>query len=163
MVKELKIGGRYVTISAQAVLTKEEWENALKRHKQCDWGEVNEEQRLKNDKAYEGTGKILSAYTSASGHHFWVQTEDRDKDCLSTNIFLPDEFLSDDRYEKYETRFNYLKTAEMSTELRDLKLARLMAEMERELRIPMLRDEEFENKNKEIIRLYKEIANGRSL
>lgn len=42
-------------------------------------------------------------------------------------------------------------------------LSRLMTEMERSFNIPMVNDEEYNNSNKEVIELYREISNSRDI
>jgi len=62
---------------------------ALRRHACGDWGEVDADDRLANERAIEGDGRILSAYLTGSGVRFWIITE---ADRSATTLLLPDEY-----------------------------------------------------------------------
>lgn len=51
----------------------------------------------------------------------------------------------------------------LSQDQKDLKLARIMTEMEREYEIPMFRDDKWVVENPSIYNVYKEISNMRKL
>lgn len=62
---------------------------ALRRHAQCDWGEVNAHDRSVNDQALDNGGRLLSVYESEAGTRFWIITE---ADRSVTTVLLPDEY-----------------------------------------------------------------------
>lgn len=51
----------------------------------------------------------------------------------------------------------------MNQELKDKKLSSLMDILEKKFNIPMIRDEEYEKRNRAVIALYRKIARSRSL
>ena len=51
----------------------------------------------------------------------------------------------------------------LTQDQKDLQLAQLMTAMEIKYKIPMLRDEQWERDNHQIIRIYREISNMRKL
>ncbi|MCW1312667.1 MAG: hypothetical protein OH338_04545 [Candidatus Parvarchaeota archaeon] len=52
---------------------------------------------------------------------------------------------------------------EPSSTKKDKKLSKLMTELERDYKIPMLRDKDFEDQNKELIEIYKKISFAREV
>lgn len=65
---------------------------------------------------------------------------------------------------------NYFKKAiyvesddSLTQDQKDLKLAQIMTEMEREYRIPIFRNLEWEQNNPKVIRTYREISSMRSI
>lgn len=62
---------------------------ALNRHAQCDWGEVEEEDRLANNNALQHGERILSVYRSKYGVKFWIITE---ADRSVTTLLLPEDY-----------------------------------------------------------------------
>jgi hypothetical protein len=65
-------------------------------------------------------------------------------------------FLFNQEYEK-------ILHDELSEDQKSRKYANLMTEMEREFKIPMLRNEEWEKENRKIIALYRKISMSRDL
>ena len=61
----------------------------LKRHRSGDWGELDADDRVANDAAVEGGGRVLSAYKLKNGARLWVITE---ADRAVTTLLLPDEY-----------------------------------------------------------------------
>jgi hypothetical protein len=61
----------------------------LARHARGDWGEVNEEDRLLNDRALVSGTRLLSAYRLRDGTKVWIITE---ADRASTTVLLPGEY-----------------------------------------------------------------------
>lgn len=53
--------------------------------------------------------------------------------------------------------------SDMNQELKDKKLSSLMDILEKKFNIPMIRDEEYEKRNRAVIALYRKIARSRSL
>lgn len=82
-------GQLVITANAQNVLSVEDTEQALNRHVQGDWGEVDEHDREANNTALAHGTRLLSAYTAANGVKFWIITE---ADRSSTTILLPEDY-----------------------------------------------------------------------
>jgi hypothetical protein len=83
------LGQTCTTPGALALLTHEEILAALRRHQSGDWGEVDEEDKMTNDKAVAGRDRIFSVYKSLEGTDFWVITE---WDRSATTVLLPSEY-----------------------------------------------------------------------
>jgi hypothetical protein len=62
--------------------------NALARHERGDWGELDPEDRDRNESALEDGYRLLSAYTDRHGEPFWIITE---ADRSATTVLLPEE------------------------------------------------------------------------
>jgi hypothetical protein len=65
----------------------------LARHAACDWGDLGDEDRRRNDEALRDGSRLLSAYTLRSGVRIWVITEAADDGGhrAATTVVLPDE------------------------------------------------------------------------
>jgi hypothetical protein len=61
----------------------------LARHAKGDWGDLDEEDKARNDSAVKEGSRILSAYTLGDGVRIWIITE---ADRSATTILLPDEY-----------------------------------------------------------------------
>lgn len=83
------LGKLYITKGAQAKLHIPDAAQAMKRHANCDFGEISEEDWEVNMQAVEIGERILSAYTDKNGTRFWIITE-ADRYC--TTILLPEEY-----------------------------------------------------------------------
>lgn len=70
-------------------IPREEHGIALGRHIAGDWGDLDDEDKKKNDRALEEGGRLFSAYTSASGTRFYCITQ---ADRSSTILMLPEEY-----------------------------------------------------------------------
>lgn len=70
------LGRIEITPEAHALLTPADIRQAISRHRNGDWGEVDEETRVEN---HGGIGyarlAICSHYSAADGSPFWVMTE----------------------------------------------------------------------------------------
>jgi hypothetical protein len=77
------------TPGSLACLTQADITRALARHVSGDWGDVCEEDRLANDDALTGDGRLLSVYRSQDDVKFWIITE---ADRSATTILLPEEY-----------------------------------------------------------------------
>jgi len=66
----------------------------LKRHFNCDWGDMDDEDRQSNDAALDDGSRLFSAYHTSTGTKLWVITEaDSDEGGrLATTILLPEEY-----------------------------------------------------------------------
>lgn len=61
---------------------------------------------------------------------------------------------------EYRNQLSEIKKEE-NIRKRNIKLSRLMSKMEFDFQIPALNDEKFNEANREVISLYREIANAR--
>ena len=61
----------------------------LSRHRRGDWGDLDEEDKQRNDEALQDGSRIFSAYQVAETVKFWVITE---ADRSATTILLPEEY-----------------------------------------------------------------------
>lgn len=61
----------------------------LTRHQRQDWGDLEPDDRMLNDKALDDGGRLLSAYHLPDGTKVWVITE---ADRSATTIMLPSEY-----------------------------------------------------------------------
>lgn len=83
------LGRLYATRGLVAAVPEAEFRSALCRHALCDWGDVDADDKLANDRALiEGT-RLLSAYESGDGIRFWIITE---ADRSSTTVLLREEY-----------------------------------------------------------------------
>jgi hypothetical protein len=66
----------------------------LAKHLRGDWGEVDEEDKKRNDQALLDGSRLLSAYQTLKGVKIWIITEaaGHDGNRASTCILLPDEY-----------------------------------------------------------------------
>ncbi len=85
----LSLGRLAVTANASHILSDEDIDKALERHKSGDWGEVGNSDWQSNTNALKRGERILSAYTGANGDKFWVITE---ADRSSTTVLMPSDY-----------------------------------------------------------------------
>jgi len=87
----LPLGRVVATPEALAVITRagQSPSEFLDRHRKGDWGEVDGDDRARNDQALEGGERILSAYWTKDDVRIWVITE---WDRSSTCVLLPGEY-----------------------------------------------------------------------
>ena len=62
----------------------------------------------------------------------------------------------------FHERYEAILHADIEERKKDYQLAELMSEMEREFRIPSIRNEKWEQENRAIIALYRKISLSRS-
>ena len=62
---------------------------SLKRHAQCDWGDLGKEDTASNDSAVKNGGRLFSAYIEEGLKKIWIITE---WDRSVTTILFPDEY-----------------------------------------------------------------------
>jgi hypothetical protein len=61
----------------------------LPRHALGDWGDLDADDRRRNDDAVTDGGRILSAYSLSDGLRLWIITE---ADRSVTTLLLPEEY-----------------------------------------------------------------------
>jgi hypothetical protein len=62
----------------------------LIRHVACDWGELDQHDKDRNEQALKDGSRLFSAYRTAKGKTLWVITEAEPRS--STCILTPDEY-----------------------------------------------------------------------
>lgn len=69
-------------------------EELLSRHRSGDWGDLDPEDRLANERALEDGSRILSAYVLSTGTKIWLITEAKDDqgNRAGTTILLPENY-----------------------------------------------------------------------
>lgn len=68
------------------------------------------------------------------------------------------------KLKKFEQEFkNILERQDLEQDRKDIQLSALMTDMEREFKIPMLKNEDYEKENKDVIALYRKISRSRQL
>jgi hypothetical protein len=85
----LTLGQVVMTRGIEGVLTKQEIQTALYRHRCGDWGMVTPFDWDENDQAMNTGCRVLSAYESSTGVKFWIITE---WDRSVTTVLLPEEY-----------------------------------------------------------------------
>lgn len=83
------MGQLYCTLGVMALVSHIELESKLLRHLRCDWGELCEEDKKRNDLALKNGGRLFSAYSCAPNTRIWIITE---ADRSATTILLPEEY-----------------------------------------------------------------------
>ena len=61
----------------------------IARHVAGDWGDLEEEDRLENDRSLRDGSRLLSAYHLRDGTKIWIITE---ADRSATTVLLPEEY-----------------------------------------------------------------------
>lgn len=85
------LGRLVATPAALRVIPANEWENAIRRHLNCDWGDVCAADKMSNDRALHDGTRLFSEYHTSGhgGRKFWIITE---ADRSATIILLPEEY-----------------------------------------------------------------------
>ena len=64
--------------------------DSLERYKNCDWGDLDEEDKMMNDEALKYVDRLLAAYKNAEKDwKIWIITE---ADRKTTTILFPEEY-----------------------------------------------------------------------
>lgn len=83
------LGRLVITPAALHALEPEDVVAAIRRHATGDWGELDEHDRLENEKSLREGYRLLSAYTGSGGTRFWVITE---ADRSISTVLLPEDY-----------------------------------------------------------------------
>ena len=86
--RRFDLGRILITRSARAVLSDDEIRFALIRHRSGDWGEVNDQDALRNETALHNGDHLMSVFVSKRHIRFYLITE---ADRTLTTILLPHE------------------------------------------------------------------------
>ena len=86
---KFQTGQIVITPNALGKLASDEILNALNRHAQGDFGDLDKDDKAENDIALEKGFRILSAYTGNDGIKFWIITA---ADRSSTCVLLPEDY-----------------------------------------------------------------------
>jgi hypothetical protein len=89
MPETFELGKIVITRNAQDTLVPQSVPIALKRHSNCDWGEVDDEDKAANNQALKDGSRLLSAYLDHNNVKFWIITE---ADRSVTTILLPEDY-----------------------------------------------------------------------
>ena len=89
MIRQLHLGRLLITPAARDTLDPADVMVALRRHAQCDWGDLCAEDRQENEFSLANDCRILSSYHDRNNTKFWIITE---RDRSATTILLPDDY-----------------------------------------------------------------------
>jgi hypothetical protein len=102
MKRKFKLGTIIITAKASEALSLMDICFALFRYFYCDWGNVSDKDKKKNDDAVKyGRNEIFSSYRTFTGQKFWIITM---QDQSYTTVMLPEEYdTAKSRYYKKST------------------------------------------------------------
>jgi hypothetical protein len=86
---KFSLGRVVATQGATELLTRQEMEDALRRHASGDWGEVCVEDHEENEFSLSQGFRLFSVYRTKGGTKFYVITE---ADRSATTVLLPEEY-----------------------------------------------------------------------
>jgi hypothetical protein len=89
MPAKFRLGRVAITPGAKEELDGASVFDALLRHHQGDWGDVDPEDRKENERSLKEGFRLLSSYKDTHGTKFWIITE---ADRSATTILLPSEY-----------------------------------------------------------------------
>ena len=89
MTRRLCLGRLLITPAARDTLDTVDVMVALRRHAQCDWGDLCPEDRQEHEYSLANDCRILSSYCDRNSVKFWIITE---RDRSATTILLPDDY-----------------------------------------------------------------------
>lgn len=87
--QKFPMGQLYCTPGVLQQVSHMELNSRLSQHQRCDWGDLCEEDKKRNDLALKHGGRLFSAYQSYTGTRFWIITE---ADRSATTVLLPEEY-----------------------------------------------------------------------
>ena len=86
---KFSLGQTVITRTAASVLAHDDVLRALARHVTGDWGDLDAEDRLENERSLAQGARLFSVYRSATGVKFYVITE---WDRSITTVLLPEDY-----------------------------------------------------------------------
>ena len=84
-----RLGHIVATPNALARLSQEDVSTAIRRHQSGDWGDVDKDDREKNDLSLEKGFRLFSVYHASDGAKFWIITE---ANRAITTILMPEDY-----------------------------------------------------------------------
>jgi hypothetical protein len=87
--RTIPLGLLAITPEARDRIAEADIIDAMDRHARGDWGELDPEDRDRNESALEDGFRLLSLYSDRHGEPFWIITE---ADCSATTVLLPEEY-----------------------------------------------------------------------
>lgn len=84
-----QIGRLYITPGVLRRVSHIELDSRLSQHRRCDWGDLCDADKKRNDWALKKGGRLFSAYCCSSNTRIWIITE---ADRSATTILLPEEY-----------------------------------------------------------------------
>ena len=89
IVAKFDVGRLYKTRGVAEQIHEDDIFDALVRHLNGDWGDVDKQDWQTNDEQLSRGGRLLSAYVDRRNTRFWIITE---ADRSATTILLPNEY-----------------------------------------------------------------------
>jgi len=88
-IAKFRLGHIVSTPNALSQLTQDDILLAIQRHQAGDWGDVDEDDRTKNELSLEQGFRLFSVYRAANGVKFWLITE---ADRSYSTVLLPEDY-----------------------------------------------------------------------
>jgi hypothetical protein len=91
---DFELGSTYVTRGVHESVPVGDVLGCLSRHRRCDWGNLDPEDRESNERALQSGGRLVSAYQLSDDRKLWVITEaEDDEGCRrATTVLFPSEY-----------------------------------------------------------------------
>lgn len=86
---KFRLGHIVSTPNALARLSDEDILTGIQRHQAGDWGDMDDHDRLANERALAEGTRLLSVYHAANGTKFWLITEHHRR---TTTVLLPEDY-----------------------------------------------------------------------
>lgn len=86
---KFRLGRIVITPGAWAVIPEDKIQAALGRHQTGDWGDLDEGDRIQNERSLIDGSRLLSVYCTEVGTRFYLITE---HDRSVTTVLLPEEY-----------------------------------------------------------------------
>jgi len=83
------LGSLISTPGALEFVSRDQMLDALSRHIQGDWGDMDADDRTENERSLKEGLRLFSAYRTRGGMKFWIITE---ADRSVTTVLLPEEY-----------------------------------------------------------------------
>jgi hypothetical protein len=78
-----------ITTAAADILPQTDVAEALRRHGDCDWGDLSRNAFVENWRALKNDSQLISGYHDRNGVKFWIITE---ADRSATTVLLPEDY-----------------------------------------------------------------------
>ena len=88
-IAKFRVGIIYQTANARAEVPFDDIVLGIRRHQACDWGDVDADDRQRNDCALKKGTRLVSVYRSSAGVKFYIITE---ADRSLTTVLLPSDY-----------------------------------------------------------------------